>query len=313
LTYAPTAVGAVTGTLTLTSNAAGSPRTIALSGTGAAIQPPVLAWTLGSASNVFPDTRMGQVAVSSTYGLTNQGPGVVTLASLGFSGANATDYAFGSAMSSGCVAGTVLQLNQTCYLTVSFSPNAVGASSAQLNVVSNGTNPAAVALSGTGLSVAVPALSLTVDGTPWAADSPLTVSGSSTNPTLITLKNTGSAPLTLEGLAASNFFKVSLDPSCGVSFPVTLQPAGVCVVAVVIPAGTVGTVTDTLALTATPNSMSKSLSLSATADVGAGVASNNVGAGGCSLVDPEHARFDPLLLAMAALALGVLWLRRSRG
>ena len=63
-------------------------------------------------------------------------------------------------------------------------------------------------------------------------------------------------------------------------------------------------------MTATPNSLSKTLSVTAAADAGPTVVSNNLGAGGCSIGNPNASGFDPLLLVLVALALGVLWLRR---
>jgi hypothetical protein len=295
LRFAPQSTGAASGLLTVTSNAAGSPRSLALSGSGDPVPLPVLAWTAGAPSHAFVDTYVGAPSTAVAYTMVNQGPGAVTINSIGFTGANAADFLVDSACAS---AGSVLAVNQSCDISLRFAPADMGPRSARLNVVSSGTNPVAVELAGNGVSLAGAALSLSSQALSVPAY------GGAAAP--LTLTNSGTAAVTISELRfAGNTFRVRLD-ACG-SLPLVLQPNGSCQIDVVVEAGAAAGATDTLTVTTTPDTVSKRLSVSTEAVV------NNVGAGGCSLADPNAAGFDPLLLALAALSLLVLWSRRSRG
>ena len=126
----------------------------------------------------------------------------------------------------------------------------------------------------------------------------------------VTLMNDGTAPVTITGLNfATAAFSAHANIALCTGWPV-IPAGGNCRVDVTVAGGGAAGQTDTLTVTATPNSLSKTLSVTAAADAGPTVVSNNLGAGGCSIGNPNASGFDPLLLVLAALALGVLWLRR---
>jgi hypothetical protein len=241
---------------------------------------------------VFTDTYVGIPSAALSYTMTNQGPGAVTVNAISLSGSNAADFVVASA----CV-GAVIAVNQSCDIKLSFAPADMGPRSARLNVQSNGSNPAAVEVSGNGVSVAGAALSL--------SSSNLVVPALGGAMVPLTMTNSGTTPITISDLRFANgAFRLRYD-ACG-SLPLVLQPSSSCQIDVSLAPEATSSASDTLSVTTTPDTVSKRLSVSATP------VANNVGAGGCSVVDPASARFDPVLLALAALALGVLWLRRGR-
>ncbi len=291
LRFMPTVVGAASGSLSVASNAAGSPGTMALSGTGAPVPLPVLAWTVGAPAYVFGDTYVGLPSAEVTYTMVNNGPGAVTVNAIAFAGANAADFIVTSA----CTA-SVLGVGQSCDVLLRFAPADMGLRSARLSVQSSGTSPAAVELSGNGVSVAGAALSVSAPNIVVPA-----LAGASVP---LTLTNSGTSAVTISAL---NFdggqFRLRYT-ACG-SLPLVLPPSGTCQLDISLAPDATSAASDTLTVTTTPDTVSKKLSVSAVP------VANNVGAGGCSLMDPAAARFDPLLLAMAALAFAVLgWRRR---
>jgi hypothetical protein len=152
VTFAPTATGTRTGTLSLSNNATQLPLTVSLTGVGAAAQLQVTPGALA----------FGNVDVTSPSSLTltllNTGSASVTGITNAISGANAADFAVTSPCSVASLAP-----NQGCTETVTFTPSAVGARSASLTVASSDPNgPAVIALSGTGVQGG--SFVLTVDG-----------------------------------------------------------------------------------------------------------------------------------------------------
>jgi Domain of unknown function (DUF4082)/Abnormal spindle-like microcephaly-assoc'd, ASPM-SPD-2-Hydin len=156
--FTPTATGAATGKLTISSNSAsGATAVISLSGTGTTAGTPQL--TVGATSLSF-----GSVADSSSatlsLTLTSSGSSAVTVNSAAISGA-------GFSIIGGSFPLT-LNASQSATVKVQFSPTAAGAATGKLTITSNSASgsPALVALSGTGTSVAH-SVSLT-----WSAPPP---------------------------------------------------------------------------------------------------------------------------------------------
>jgi Domain of unknown function (DUF4082)/Abnormal spindle-like microcephaly-assoc'd, ASPM-SPD-2-Hydin len=143
--FTPTATGAATGKLTISSNSAsGATAVISLSGTGTTPGTPQL--TVSATSLSF-----GSVATSSSaklsLTLTSSGTSAVTVNSAAISGA-------GFSIIGGSFPLT-LNASQTATVNVQFAPTAAGAETGKLTITSNATSgsPALVALSGTGTSV----------------------------------------------------------------------------------------------------------------------------------------------------------------
>ena len=151
--FAPTTAGAVTGSISLTSNAPNSPLTIALSGTGVA---GTQLLSLSTSSLSFSSVNVGS---SSSLGaaLTNTGNSSVLISAVNISGAGFTV--------SGASSGETLSAGQSVPVTVQFAPTAAGAVSGTVSVVSNATNsPVAMSLSGTGAQQSTHTVGLTWTG-----------------------------------------------------------------------------------------------------------------------------------------------------
>lgn len=140
--FQPTVAGAASGSISIVSNAAGSPTSVALSGTGVAA---TLTLGLSPASLSFGNVTTGTSSSSQTVTVTNTGNANVTISQLSLSG---------SAFSmTGGNAPVTLTPSQTITLAVQFSPKTVGSATGNISIVSTASgSPATVSLSGTGVA-----------------------------------------------------------------------------------------------------------------------------------------------------------------
>lgn len=137
VSFAPTATGSQTGTLTLTDNAPNSPQLISLSGTGVA---PVA--SLSQTSLTFPAQFVGTTGQSQNITLTNIGDIPMTISSIQASG----DFR----QTSGCT--SALAVGTSCTISVSLDPSAPGTRNGTLTITDNALgSPQTVHLSGTGV------------------------------------------------------------------------------------------------------------------------------------------------------------------
>ena len=185
VSFRPTAAGARSGGLSVTSSAPGSPHSVALSGDGRAAS-----LMVSPASLTFASTLVGQSSTPAGAVLTNDGIGDVELLNVASTG----DFALGTSAGDRCQAGNVLTPGASCSLTATFSPTQPGARSGTMAVDGRGVGdvtvlPRSVALSGDGVALPVVTLAVT-DGSAseWGPDAGT-----------ITLSRTGSAaaPLTV--------------------------------------------------------------------------------------------------------------------
>ncbi|MGP8225142.1 MAG: choice-of-anchor D domain-containing protein, partial [Terracidiphilus sp.] len=151
--FAPTTLGAQTGTLTIASNSPSSPQSIALSGTGVA---PV---TLTPSSVGFGSFAVGATSTAKSLTLTNYQSGALTITSALFGGPFVLDTGVVTTcpVSGGVVSGS-LAGNSSCVIGVDFQPTATGpAVGGQITVIDAASNsPQVATLTGTGdLPVAV--------------------------------------------------------------------------------------------------------------------------------------------------------------
>lgn len=138
--FDPTSGSAVTGSITLTTNATPSPLVINLSGTGSAAT-----FLLGANPSSLSFGNIGDGTNSSlTTSITNNGNSSITISSVTVTGAGFT--------ASGLSNGTILTSGQSATLTVTFAPTAAGSvTGASVTIASNATNsPTTINLSGTG-------------------------------------------------------------------------------------------------------------------------------------------------------------------
>src|SRR5262249_20297370 len=122
VTFAPTALGAQTGTLTVTSDAGTSPDHIALTGT--AVTPGSL--SLSTASATFAGTLVGATSAAQTVTVTNSGGARLHVAGISLTSAEAAQFDLGSDACSGVDLGA----GQSCSFDVRFKPTSVGAHAA---------------------------------------------------------------------------------------------------------------------------------------------------------------------------------------
>ncbi len=146
VSFDPSTPGNLPGTAKITSDAAGSPLAISLSGTGVAATTYALAPSPTSLS--FGSVNDG-TTVTKQVSLQNTGTGTVDISTVSITGSG---YTF-----SGVANGTNLTPGQTAVLTVNFDPSTAGSLPGTVTVKSNAAgSPLAIGLSGTGTSGSTP-------------------------------------------------------------------------------------------------------------------------------------------------------------
>jgi len=137
VTFTPTAVGTRTGTLSIADNSAGSPHTVALTGTGGQTAVSISPTSL-SFSQAINTTGASQVTLTNTGNLPLQ------ISTVQVSGATFSE-------TNSC--GVSVAAGQSCGITVSFSPTALGNSTGTLTITdSDAGSPHTVPLTGTGVA-----------------------------------------------------------------------------------------------------------------------------------------------------------------
>jgi hypothetical protein len=189
VTFSPTASGPRSASVSIADDAAGSPHSLGLSGTGTQPAPAV---TLNPTSLSFGNQRVATSSANQSVTVSNTGTAPLSISSIGVSGANAGDFAQGSDCPT--VPGT-LAAGGSCTIQVSFTPSATGSRTASVSIADDASgNPHTVSLSGTGTA---PAVTLT--------PASLTFSGQTvgtTSPTQsVTVRNSGTAGLAISSIA----------------------------------------------------------------------------------------------------------------
>ncbi|MDE2396232.1 MAG: choice-of-anchor D domain-containing protein [Burkholderiales bacterium] len=296
LAFAPATAGlAYSGTLSVSSNASGSPLTAALTGSGSAAAVASLIWSPATTQLAFGQVAAGTVSAQQTLSLLNQGPGGVTLSLLNAVGPGAAAF---SVTTSNCSIGSVIYQGQSCTVSVSFAPGASGSMSAQVQALSNGNAPPALALSGTGIAGPSPGLALSQASLVFGD----TRQGAQSMPARITLTATGIGAVSVASLASSGPF-VLANETCPAA-PFALQAGVSCTVTVSFAPQAVGAATGAIAIGSDASATPQNVALA-----GNGVAAADVSSGGCSLTG-GNAPTDPTLWALLLLALAALGWRR---
>jgi hypothetical protein len=137
LRFTPAAIGTRTGRVTITDDAATSPQTIVLSGTGGMGQ-----LTLSPTALTFASQTVGTPSAAQTVTVTNSGEASVTILSVTAAG----DFAQTNTCTDPLAAGS-----GTCTITVTFTPQAAGTRTGALSIVDDAPgSPHAIVLSGSG-------------------------------------------------------------------------------------------------------------------------------------------------------------------
>jgi len=159
--FQPTAVGAVSGNISIVSNAPSSPTAVGLTGTGIAA---TLTLGISPAGLSFGNVTTGTASASQNVTITNTGNANVTISQINVSGAGYTATGGGTPVA--------LTPTQTLTLVMQFSPTVAGTVNGSISITSNAIgSPATVSLSGTGIAPSQHSVALS-----WTA-STSTVSG----------------------------------------------------------------------------------------------------------------------------------------
>ena len=189
VTFTPAALNARTATLSIASNASGSPHGVALSGNGVAA--PAAAVTLSPASLAFGNQTVGTTSAQKTISLTNSGS-----AALGISSIVTT----GSGFTSTHNCATSLAAMASCTINVTFAPGSRGRlhGSGDGHVECSGQPAHGRRLSGSGTAPTPMAPIATL--APIAVDFGAVTLNTPSATRALSLSNTGNAPLNLSAV-----------------------------------------------------------------------------------------------------------------
>jgi hypothetical protein len=154
--FTPTAPGTRTASVQVTDNAADSPQSVGLSGTGTA--PAVTLAPSGGVS--FGSELVGTTSGSQPVTLTNSGTAALSISSIALTGANPGDFA----QTNNCPgAPSTVAVGSSCSISVTFTPSAAGTRSANVTVTDDAADsPQTEALTGTGGSAGAMAFDKTL-------------------------------------------------------------------------------------------------------------------------------------------------------
>ena len=221
VTFQPSATGARSGSLTVSSNARIAIPPATLSGTGTA---PAASFNVSLLT--FPAQRVNTASTVQTANLTNSGTAALTISSFSISG----DFT----QINNC--GTSLSVGSTCSVNITFKPTATGSRTGTLTLNSNNPGAApAVALAGTGVAsmAALSATSLTFANQ---------IVNTTSTTQVITVTNSGTAPLNVSSISISGDF--SQTNNCGV-----VAAGATCTLNIAFTPTATGTRTGTLTIT----------------------------------------------------------------
>jgi hypothetical protein len=241
VSFTPSASGARSATVSISDNAAGSPQSAGLSGTGVVSAP---AAALSPTSLTFTSQAQGTTSASQAITLTNSGNAALSISAIAASG----DFA----QSNNC--GTSLAAGAHCAINVTFTPTAGGTRTGTLSVTDNaGGSPQSAPLTGTGAG-----------GAPSAILSPTSLTysgqlvGASSTAQPLKLTNAGNVALTISSITASGDFNQT--NTCGSS----LAAGANCSISVTFKPSAGGSRTGLLSVTDNTSPSTQSVSLSGT-------------------------------------------------
>ena len=138
VTFKPTTIGTLTGSVSVTDNAPGSPQKVTLQGTGTYVQ-------LTPTKLNFGNQPVGTTSLAKTITLSNKGHVAVSITSIAITGVNIGDFS----QTNTC--GTSVAAGASCFIKVKFKPTTTGTRSGTVSVTDNGGgSPQKVKVTGTG-------------------------------------------------------------------------------------------------------------------------------------------------------------------
>lgn len=256
-TLTPSVAGLHSATLTITDDAPGSPRDIALSGNG--VTPPTA--DVSPTDIAFGNQRAGTSSAPQTVTITNNGESTLEIASIELTGANASDFALAvPTTETDCRTLVQLAPAASCNIGARFAPATVSAKSATITIVDDAADsPQTVTLSGTGTQPGLNLTSASVDfgnvqlGTVQQAVVP------------ITLDNTGTGPLTITGITieGTNPADFSRMTNCPLS-PNTLAAGADCTITPAMQPANTGALAATISVSSDAPSSPDAIALAGT-------------------------------------------------
>jgi hypothetical protein len=145
VTFSPTAIGARTGSVTVPSDATGSPSTVTFQGTGTMTAAP--AAMLSPSTLSFGNTVRGTTAPAKLITLSNPGNATLNISGIMIGGTNS------GAFAETTTCGETLAADALCTISVAFTPASVASFVATVSVADNAAgSPQTVVLSGAGIS-----------------------------------------------------------------------------------------------------------------------------------------------------------------
>ena len=243
VTFTPGATGARAANLTFTDSAPASPQNVALSGTGTQA-----GTSFSPTSLAFGNQNVSTTSAPLTTTLTNTGSATLNISSITITGTNASDFLISSQT---CAA--TLAASGTCTVSVTFTPAAGGARSANLSFADNAPgSPQTVPLTGTGRTT-------TISIVPSSLAFPATVVGQPSTAQILTVTNTGGTNLTISNITVAGSDFSQTNNCIG-----TLVPAQFCTVNVTFRPTTTGTRSSAVVFTDTAPTSPQSVALSGT-------------------------------------------------
>jgi len=226
VTFTPQTTGTLTGTLTINDNASNSPQTVSLTGVGSGATITLTPASLAFASQVLNTTSTAQTITVSNAGAVNFVVNSVT--------------ASGSYSDTTTCTGVTLAPNQSCTITVTFTPTVIGTINGAITVNDTAAGaPHVVSLTGSGLLAVTLSNNLTFGATNVGSTSPnQTMTVTNNQPTTLTFTATVTADFTAVGSGTS--------PCNG-----TLSAAAKCSYTVNFSPSTDGAIKGTLTITPT--------------------------------------------------------------
>jgi len=196
--FAPTTTGSKTASVSIASNAAGSPANVAVSGTGLA-PAPVIAIAPASLVVSFPDQVINSTSAAQTITVSNTGTANLTVSGVTLSGAT-TQFSFTNNCTTAVVPGG------SCTVSVLFRPTSTGAKTATVSIASNAAgSPSSVTVSGNGIAAATTA---TIANATIGGGGGVRIGASATGNVRVT--NTGANPLVITSASTTAPFSVTL-------------------------------------------------------------------------------------------------------
>lgn len=245
--FTPASATSFSASLSVANNAANSPQTASLTGTGTAPQA-----TLAPSSLSFNNQATGSTSTAQNVTLSNPGTAPLSITSIAFSGGTVATFS----ETNNC--GASLGAGASCTIAVTFTPTAIGAASTTLTVTDSVAGPQIVAISGTGVAPPAPVAALTPSSLAFATTN---VSSTAATQTL-TLTNSGNAPLLLGGISigGSNASSFAQTNNCGTS----VAAGGSCTITVSFTPTAAGALSATLSVADNASTSPQGASLAGT-------------------------------------------------